>query len=103
MYKYFVSNFLERLDRIYEKDFLLNKLYEIKRLSEDSLFDNFIANSKYTKSDYGCYNMPLFFPFTVLSFRFHSWNDYIFEKLFFLHSYRFKNCYPQILRTFLLS
>lgn len=40
MYKYFVSNFLEKLDRIYEKDFLLNKLYEIKRLSEDSLFDN---------------------------------------------------------------
>lgn len=28
--------------------------YLIKRLSEDSLFDNFIANSKYTKSDYGC-------------------------------------------------
>lgn len=49
MYKYF-----ERMDRIYEKDFLLNKLYEIKRLSEDSLFDNFIANSKYAKSDYGC-------------------------------------------------
>lgn len=28
--------------------------YLIKRLSEDSLFDNFITNSKYTKSDYGC-------------------------------------------------
>lgn len=28
------------MDRLYEKDFLLNKLYEIKRLSEDSLFDN---------------------------------------------------------------
>ena len=44
MYSIFLYNFLSNLfrssDRFYEKDFLLNKLYEIKRLSEDSLFDN---------------------------------------------------------------
>ena len=46
----FVSNFLEKLDRLYEKDFLLNKLCEIDE-SNGNKYQEEISSFIIKKSD----------------------------------------------------